>query len=186
MKESWSEALAFTFQWEGGYSGDSNDPGNWTGGAVGSGIMIGSNRGISAPVWKEANPGQGDSWLTTTMQTLTPSDAEAIYKNKYWNPIQGDSLSAGLDLLVFDEAVNVGVSGAVKIFQGVLMVVQDGVIGPQTMGAVASFDPSVLIAKLAMAQINDYLSFGDWYLYGIGWTRRCAARTLAALELLAS
>ena len=64
---------------------------------------------------------------------LTRDQAVSIYRADYWTPIRGDDLPPGLDLLVFDTAVNMGVITAAMLLQDALGVTMDGVIGPITL-----------------------------------------------------
>ena len=73
---------------------------------------------------------------------LTRPRAFALYHRDYWRPLRADELPRGLDLLVFDAAVNQGVAQAVKLLQRVLRVSDDGVLGPDTLGAASRWIPA--------------------------------------------
>lgn len=47
---------------------------------------------------------------------LTLEQAKAIYLRDYWHPINGDSLPEDMSLLMFDCAVNQGVSAAERFY----------------------------------------------------------------------
>ncbi|KKS77438.1 MAG: hypothetical protein UV51_C0007G0036, partial [Candidatus Woesebacteria bacterium GW2011_GWC1_42_9] len=95
---------------EGGYSNDARDPGNYTGGSIGSGTLIGTNWGISAPVLKAY---LGYSPSVSEMENLPYSTAEKIYKAQYWNAIKGDTIqNQKLANMLYDTAVNMGVGRA--------------------------------------------------------------------------
>jgi lysozyme family protein len=71
---------------------------------------------------------------------LTRHDAATIYAALYWDRCRCDHLSEGVDLVVFDTAVNCGTGTAGRCLQRALgdvghPVVVDGVIGAQTTGA---------------------------------------------------
>ena len=51
----------------------------------------------------------------------------------------------GVDLMVFDMAVNSGPGRAGKILQRVVGATVDGGIGPQTLGMVAKMEPQDII-----------------------------------------
>ena len=74
------KAHEFVERAEGGYTDNPNDNGNWTGGKKGSGDLIGTNFGISAPVLK-AYLGRTPS--VADMKNLKKSTAEKIYKKNY-------------------------------------------------------------------------------------------------------
>ena len=108
--------LAFTLHHEGGYQARPNDRGNWF-----DGRLIGTNRGISAPTlaaWMGQD--RAESLTAEDMRALSEGDARAIYAAHYWNPVRGDDLVAGLDLMLFDLAVLAGPRRSVMILQAQL------------------------------------------------------------------
>ena len=64
------------------------------------------------------------------VRALTRAEAAAIYEARYWRRVAGPELPAGLDLALFDYAVNSGPVRAVKTLQTALGVVADGLVGP--------------------------------------------------------
>ena len=88
------QALKFTLKWEGGYSNDPQDPGGET------------KYGIS----KRNHP-------KVDIKNLTFEGAVAIYNTEYWGPSNCSGLSLPISVCVFDTAVNLGVSRAVKFLQ---------------------------------------------------------------------
>lgn len=94
-------ALAFTLRWEGKFSEDQNDPGNWTGGRVGVGAFKGTKFGISAAAYPDLD-----------IANLTLQDAGRIYDRDYWELSGADALQWPLSLAHFDTAVNMGVGRA--------------------------------------------------------------------------
>jgi lysozyme family protein len=104
--EKFKIALGFTKQMEGGLSLNPNDPGNWTGGSVGVGVLKGTKFGISAAAYPHLD-----------IQNLTIEQAEAIYKRDYWDRIGGDSIPFPASIAVFDLAVNSGVSRARRFWR---------------------------------------------------------------------
>lgn len=97
----WARSIAFVLQQEGGYSILRDDPGNWTGGAVGVGTLKGTKYGISAA-----------SYPALDIAALTQAEAEAIYRRDYWEPSGAAALAWPLCLLVLDTAVLHGVGAA--------------------------------------------------------------------------
>lgn len=173
----------FTIGEEGKYSGNPNDPGNWSSGEVGVGRMIGSCWGISAPVlaaWI------GPKVIITQdyMLALSLNTAKAIYLKNYWTPVRGDELPAGLDLAVWDFGVNAGVKRSIEEFQQVLGVTVDGDLGPETMAAAGNIDVGVLIADLIDAHDRFYRASPQREQFGGGWLNRQAALKTAALALI--
>jgi lysozyme family protein len=100
---------------EGKYSGDPLDNGNWTGGKKGVGVLVGSNLGVSAPVLAKH---LGRAITVDDMKNLSHETAEAIYRKNYWNPIRGDEIEfQDVANSIYDSAVNMGVSAAIKLTQ---------------------------------------------------------------------
>jgi lysozyme family protein len=125
MISNYTKALAFTLKWEGGIEGKCDDPAD-RGGRTCAGVtqrtfddwMAGMN----------AVPGR-DVW------TITPAEVSAIYEVGYWDKCRCDQLPDKLDMCVFDSAVNHGPRKAIQFLQRAVGVVDDGVLGPQTMRA---------------------------------------------------
>lgn len=69
---------------------------------------------------------------------VRPEHTEWAFRELFWRPVHGDTLWAGLDLCTFDMAVHSGVGRATRFMQRALGVTVDGLIGPQTLRAVAS------------------------------------------------
>ena len=95
---------------EGGYTNNPNDNGNYV-----DGYLVGTNFGISAPTLKHH---LGYRPTRDEMYNLSPKVALLIYKNEYWNKIQGDNIkNQSIAHLLYDSAVNQGYSftrGAIK------------------------------------------------------------------------
>lgn len=92
---NFKRALEFTLKWEGGYVNDPRDPGGET------------KWGIS----KRAYP-------NLDIKGLTPEQAAGIYATDYWDSAGCDSIEYPLCACVFDTAVNMGVSTARSLLQG--------------------------------------------------------------------
>lgn len=166
--DKFSRCIAFTLSQEGGFSDNAADPGNWTGGLVGSGALRGTNFGISAAAYPSLD-----------IANLTQADAEAIYQRDYWSPLNADALSFPLALVAFDAAVNCGVQRSIIWLQQAASVSSDGVLGPQTQAALAGGD-SVALAREALVRRLEFSShLPTWTTFGLGWTRRVLA--LAAI-----
>lgn len=93
---------------EGGYTNNPNDNGNWTGGKIGLGTLIGTNWGISAPVLVDELKRLGGSPPTaSTMKNLKYDSAVAIYKRKFWDKIKGDDIkNQNVANTIYDAYVN--------------------------------------------------------------------------------
>ncbi|MGP9822586.1 glycoside hydrolase family 108 protein [Salinarimonas sp. NSM] len=150
--------VTIVLQLEGGYVDDPRDPG----GATNMGITLSTLRD-----WRK-DPSLGPD----DVKALTETEAKAIYRASYWNPMQCDGLPAGVDLSVFDFGVNAGPSRSVKLLESLVGTTQDGVMGPQTLAATAAQDAPDLIRRFADGRIAYYKSLSGWDRYGTGWTNR--------------
>ncbi len=164
---------AFTSMQEGGFTDNRDDPGNWTGGAVGSGILKGTNHGIAA----STHPG-------VDIAKLTPYQA-SLLRLPYWQQVNGAGLPLGVDLMEYDFAVNAGSKRSALVLESVLGAIQDGSVGPTDTRLAGAMDPGALIDLLAAAQEAFYRSLPTFAKFGTGWTRRTEARRLAAHAMLA-
>lgn len=104
----------------------------------------------------------------TEVRNLKESIARSIYLKFYWRPAGCDILPAGVDLMVFDIAVNSGVGRAHKLLE----VAGDG-------------SPAQRIEAMHKARLGFWRGLPTWKYFGKGWTRRETAIRQAALDLLA-
>ncbi len=148
---------------EGGYSIDRNDPGNWTGGKVGSGALKGTKYGIAA-----------NTYPNLDIKTLTIEQAKVIYKKDWWDKLGADQFHPAIVYQLWDFAVNAGKSRAVKELQQAVGVPDDGIIGPKTIAAVKAKDVNDVLLLLASERLSFYTSLKTWANYGKGWTNRVA------------
>ena len=114
METSFAACLAFTQAEEGGYVTDRRDSGNWTGGRVGQGSLIGSNMGVGAPALT-AWMGPGVQVTAEQMRKLPLTTARAIARNRYWTPLGCETISAGVDLMLFDFGWNRGIMTSLNV-----------------------------------------------------------------------
>lgn len=167
-------AFTFVVGSEGGYTDDSADPGNWTGGACGRGECRGTNWGISAAAYP-----------TLDIANLSEADAQAIYQRDYWDPLQADSLPAPLALLVFDAAVNNGVSAAARWLQTAAGAAVDGQVGPRTLAAVQAQEGNgaALCAEFQAQRLTYMAALPTWRTFGLGWARRLCRLPFQAMQM---
>lgn len=161
MLTGFSDAFALTCGLEGSgkLSTDPNDRGNWTGGQVGGGKLVGSRFGISAAAFPEVD-----------IPSLTYGQAQALAKQRYWDPYKCDQFNPVIGWLVFDIAYNGG--HPAQWLQQAAGVKVDGDIGAATIAAVRS-KPVAVIALRLMASREDYwTSLESWPAEGRGWIHR--------------
>jgi len=168
---SYDEALRRLLAHEGGYTNDAADPG----GPTNFGITIDDYR-------KYVKPGA----TAADVRAMKLEEAKAIYRAKYWDAQRCDALPAGVDYAVFDYGVNSGIGRAKKVLQRVAGVAADGVLGPQTMQAVATHDPKQVIAAICDERLRFLRRLRTWPVFGKGWGRRVAEVKVAALAMAAN
>ena len=169
---SFDQAFALTVSpsVEGGYACTSSDPGNWSGGSIGAGELLGTQYGISA-AFLYSLPA-ADPYARHAPRSLTLSNCALIYRTHYWDLVQGDDLPASVAGLLFDAAVNQGQGWAPRCLQAALGITADGAIGPKTLAAVRATRPETLHAEIARVRDERYRASNDWTTFGVGWTRR--------------
>ena len=170
MQSNYDKCLETILHHEGGYVNHPKDPGGET------------NLGVTKRVYEEWGG-------TKDMKDLTVEDVAPIYKKNYWDRVKGDNLPEGLDLCIFDFAVNAGPGRAAKFLQKLIGVTQDGGIGPQTLGALQSaigedvrIQTREMIEKYQSMRQEYYESLSTFETFGRGWTRRVDEVTEKAKE----
>lgn len=129
-KFDFDRAMNFVLRWEGGFVDHPEDPGGAT------------NHGIS---------GNRNGLTYEQVKNLTVEDAKEIYYRDYWLPAGCDKLDWPMNLIVFDTAVNVGVSRAVSW------------LDPKDIA------PDDYIAR----RMRHYISLKElWPAFGRGWMNR--------------
>lgn len=117
---------------------------------------------------------------STDVRALTFDQAADLYRVFYWNRCRCDDLPNGVDLAVFDFAVNAGTATACKALQRAVNVSADGVLGPQTMAAVKSADKATIIERIGQQRVAHYLRINKT-MYLHGWLNRVITITVRAL-----
>ncbi len=111
------------------------------------------------------------SYPTLNIAALTLDDAKAIYRRDYWNPIRGDELPSGLDLTLFDSAINQGPVTAIQLLQQALQIKADGRLGPITLAASFKAMPDLLDDFDAERALRYEFNRNE-EVFGRGWYRR--------------
>ena len=167
---NFQKCLEIILHHEGGYVNHPKDPGGET------------NLGVTKRVYEEWG-GNKD------MKDLTVEDVAPIYKKNYWDRVKGDSLPTGLDLCIFDFAVNAGPGRAAKMIQKMIGVTVDGGIGPMTLQALGIYEEEVggvaeVIIEYQKQRQLYYESLKNFDTFGKGWTRRVDETTIIATEMI--
>ena len=167
MSNKFSDALEVILHHEGGYVNHPKDPGGET------------NLGVTKRVYEDFG-GEKE------MKELVKEDVEPIYKKNYWDRGKGDDLPEGLDLCIFDFAVNAGPGRAAKFIQRLVNTTVDGGIGPNTIKCindhVEKYGVSTTIDQYQSARHNYYQGLSTFETFGRGWTRRVDEVTEKAKE----
>lgn len=159
---AFGRAVEFVLSHEGGYVDDVADPGGRT------------KYGISQRSYPDLD-----------IANLTRDDAKRIYWRDYWRPLRLDSVviaaGSGLALMVFDGAVNAGLSRSVRWLQHAhndvvpdvdAAIVVDGVLGDKTLAALSNLRKSVSSNALCMAYVIRRGSHYIGLLERTDWARR--------------
>ena len=172
MDDSFDSSLAFTLAEEGGFVGHPTD------------VRFTSNHGISLTRLRRF---QRDPGLDIDALRHVPcGTVHAIYLADFWNRSRCDALPPGVDLMVFDHAVNAGADRAGRALQlaaGYKRDHVDGAIGPDTLNRVALTDRITLLDTLTAMQRVGYQQMAAFGIFGPGWLARLDRRRNAALEL---
>ena len=83
-------------------------------------------------------------------------DAFNYYRSEWWDLLQCEKLPDGIDFCLFQWAVNCGPSSAIKDLQLCAGCVADGIIGPNTIKAIHSFDPKKIMSCFLSRQYSAY------------------------------
>lgn len=157
MKENFPQALRMVLQHEGLWSDDPRDPG----GATMKGVTLATfSKYLGRPASKDELKGISDEQL------------EEIYRSLYWDRVAGSKLPHGVDLAVFDMAVNAGPGRAIKLLQEIVGSTPDGAVGPQTLAAVEKNNPLTLIRQYSESRRAFYKGLPIYTTFGKGWLRR--------------
>jgi lysozyme family protein len=140
---------------EGGFSNHKDDRGGAT------------RYGVTEAVAREAGY-RGD------MRELPLDLAQRIYKDRYWDAVQAESLPPDVRYIVFDGAVNSGVVQSAKWLQRACGVKDDGVIGPITIRAASSLHSDGLKRRILAQRLRFMATLANWPAFGRGWANRIA------------
>jgi lysozyme family protein len=151
-----NQALNIVLKHEGGYALVPGDRGGET------------YKGISRvnwpkwPGWQIIDQNKPLRNNSTIKNLLLDEMVNIFYKVEFWDKINADKLPAAIRPLLFDFAVNSGISTAVKSFQRVLQdtvgktTFIDGKVGAETIKLANQADPKTLFENYKQARLNFY------------------------------
>lgn len=140
---------------EGGYNNDPDDPGGET------------YKGVARKIHSK-----WDGWTNIDIlkrQAGFPANLdkdqdlqEAVshfYRVTFWDQMNGDQIiNQDVANSIFDFGVNAGLSTSSSLAQMVVGTKADGVIGPQSIASLNSFDPEHFLAAFTVAKIARYVN----------------------------
>ncbi|MGZ3346112.1 MAG: glycoside hydrolase family 108 protein [Caulobacteraceae bacterium] len=156
-QERFDRCLAAVLRLEGGFVDDPRDPGGAT------------KFGVTRAVLRET---RGRDVSAEDVAALTRADASEIYRGRYWEAAGCSNLPAGLDLLAFDMAVNMGPGTAGRLLQTALGVEADGAVGPKTLAKALSAPVAGTIRAVSELRRARYRALAGLKTFGRGWLRR--------------
>lgn len=133
--QDFDKGLGFVLRWEG--SEFTNAPDD-RGGAT--------RYGVTQRVYDGFRQRQGRP--VQSVEHISEAEVHSIYRQLYWNAVQGDAAPWPVDVVLFDTGVLMGVGRAAEMLQSALGVAVDGVIGPHTLAALASGNPAHMAADV--------------------------------------
>lgn len=140
MKANYQDCLNRLLKDEGGYTNHPLDPGGPT------------NFGITLTDYRKYINKNG---VAEDVKNMSVTDAKSIYKSKYWDAINGDTLPSGVDYTCFDYAVNSGLGRPRKALQ-----------------RFKSLSGTKLIDAINDERLAFLRGLSTFPTFGKGWTRR--------------
>ena len=150
---NFSTAFEKLLKHEGGFSNHKDDRGGAT------------RYGVTEAVARDAGY-RGD------MREFPLDLAQRIYKDRYWDAVQAESLPPDVRYIVFDGAVNSGVVQSAKWLQRACGVKDDGIVGPQTIRAANAMHPEALKRKILAQRLRFMATLANWPAFSRGWANR--------------
>ena len=161
QSDAFDRAFAFTAKHEGLWSDHPDDRGGKT------------MRGVTMPTLSEY---LGRPARVEELESLSEEMAKDVYETLYWTRSGADKLPPGIDLAVFDFAVNSGVKRAVQFLQRTVNVEDDGVLGRMTLAAVRDAIEEVGAVELVLRYIRARRDFlrrqPNYRTFRRGWEKR--------------
>lgn len=142
MRDNFPACLNVSLAYEGGWSDHPKDPGGAT------------MKGVTLATFRKYYPNANK----TALRNISTEQLQRIYRDGFWNPVNGDRLEAGVDLVTFDASVNSGPGRAKKWLLA-------------SIGGPAVDTVKAICAK----RLGFMQSLKIWKTFGKGWARRVAS-----------
>lgn len=159
MKGNFQACLAITLSWEGGTANNPRDPGGLT------------SEGITHMTYDAYRASKGLPLQSVTH--ITQAEVDDIYKTRYWDVVHGDTLPAGLDMCLFDFAVNSGPTHALSTYMALLTNVHP------------PLGTADLVRSISANRLTFLKHLTTWSTFGKGWQNRVDNVEAEALKMLA-
>lgn len=162
IMDAFTTAHKVTHRWEHGYSDHPRDPGGAT------------QDGVTQRVYDAWRRQKG--YPVQSVRKSTEKERLAIYRAQYWDAVKGERLPPGIDLAIYDFAVNSGVVRAVKYLQAALGVKVDGLIGAVTLRAAQDAyergQTAIVLKKIMDGRESFLRGLSTFDAFGKGWMNR--------------
>jgi lysozyme family protein len=188
VESNWPRCAANTHREEGsdtasgGWTINPNDNGNWTGGARGKGLLLGTKWGIAA------NSAQRLGIDPHKIRTMSREEADRIYHRFYWRDAWGPQWPMGLDQVTYDATVNSGAG------RGPLWTCRALGFAKADLAAITkakSLDGNGRIAAVKRAVSGQRMTFlrglrgaSGFSSFGKGWTARCSRMEALGVKMV--
>ena len=150
-----TQAFQLMIAHEGGYGNDPDDPGGET------------YKGVARKIFSK-----WDGWTKVDILKRQPGfpanldkdpelqqNVSDFYRVTFWDKINGDQITnQNVANSIFDFGVNAGSGTSGSLAQMVVGAKSDGVIGPDSISAINSFDPDYFLASFTVAKIARYVN----------------------------
>lgn len=161
MKSNLAKIMDWVFISEGGYAERDSEPG----GAVNMGISFLTYQG-----WRKKKHLPEPTF--EDLKNMKRAEAEEIYFENFFRPINFDTQQSGVDYAYIDFAVNSGVGGSTRAIQRELKFPVTGKVDAKFMWALKSRNPIVLIDAICDARLKLSMKSKNWERFKDNWTRR--------------
>jgi lysozyme family protein len=162
MTTAFERAYKATHAWEKGYADHPADPGGKT------------MDGITERVFHAWLRSRGEA--LRPVRSITDPEKAMIYRRQYWDVVRGEQLPPGIDMAVFDFAVNSGPVRAIRYLQAVLGQKQDGQIGEVTLlaarEAFTAGRGAEIVVRYMAAREAFLRGLKTFPVFGKGWMNR--------------
>ncbi len=164
-----STALRHILKYEGGYVDHPLDPGGAT------------NMGITKATLERF---RGRAVSKAEVRALGHREATEIYRRYYWDQVHCDRLPSGLDLAVFDCAVNQGVGRAKTYLALAAKLQRKGLTLAKLLATIKGGDQRAILLEFMALRMRHYGLLRRLFpTFGLGWSRRLMATLALALAL---